>query len=93
MNRISILQEGVLPPSISVPRLWKDLNDKGCGWVVPLEDANGFRRALTDLNAMAPEGRERMRAAARAYAMAYVENPEIKESNLKMFREVMERGV
>jgi hypothetical protein len=73
--------------------LWKDLNDKGCGWVVPLEDANGFREALTDLNAMAPEGRGRMRAVARAYAMAYVENPEIKESNLKMFREVMERGV
>jgi glycosyltransferase involved in cell wall biosynthesis len=77
------------PPIISDRTPWKDLAEKGCGWVVPLEDANGFRQALTDLNAMAPEDRERMRAAARAYAMAYVENPEIKELNLKMFREVM----
>jgi hypothetical protein len=43
------------------------------------------------LNAMPPEGRERMRAAARAYARAYVENPAIKILNLKMFREVMGR--
>jgi len=80
------------PPIISDRTPWKDLTEKGCGWVVPLEDENGFRRALTDLNAMAPEGRERMRAAARAYAMAYVENPEIKELNLKTFREVVRLG-
>ena len=81
-----------MPPSISAPRLWKDLAAKGCGWVVALEDANGFRQALTDLNALAPEDRERMRTAARAYAMAYVENPEIKALNLKMFREVLNQN-
>jgi hypothetical protein len=41
------------------------------------------------LNAMPPEGRQRMRSAAVAYARAYVENPETKELNLKMFRKVM----
>lgn len=77
------------PPIISDRTPWKDLKEKGCGWVIPLKDKDGFRKALMDLNAMSPEDRERMRAAARAYAQAYVEDPEIKLLNLKMFWEVM----
>lgn len=63
------------------------------GMVVPLEDVTRFCAALEELHAMPEEKRARMRAAARAYARAYVENPEIKELNVKMFREAMGRHV
>jgi glycosyltransferase involved in cell wall biosynthesis len=80
------------PPIISDRTPWKDLKEKGCGWVVPLEDEDGFRQALLDLKAMAPEERQRMRAAARAYARSYIETPEVKALNLKMFREVLNQA-
>jgi len=78
------------PPIISDRTPWKDLGEQGCGWVVPLEHVEGFRQALMDLNAMAPEERERIGAAAQAYARAYIDNPEIKALNLKMFRDAVE---
>ena len=77
------------PPIISDRTPWKDLMERGCGWVVPLDDKDGFRKALTELNAMGPEDREQMRSAARQYARSYIANPETKEMNRKMFHEAM----
>lgn len=77
------------PPIISDRTPWKDLMERGCGWVIPLDDKDGFRKAVTELNAMGPEDRERMRSAARQYARSYIANLETKEMNRKMFQEVI----
>ncbi len=75
------------PPIISDRTPWKDLREKGCGWVVPLDDEDGYRKVLAELNGMTPAAREQMRTAARAYATSYAENATSPAMSLKMFRE------
>ena len=77
------------PPIISDRTPWKDLDEKKCGWVVALEDVDGFRTAIEQLNAMPEERLNEVRAAARRYAQAYAVNPKIRVANLEMFRGAM----
>lgn len=85
---LEALATGCLP-IISDRTPWRDLAERGCGWVMPLGEVDGFRLALSRLNAMPPDEREVMRSAARAYARAYVEDPRVRAANLTMLREAL----
>ena len=76
-------------PIISDRTPWRDLEAQGCGWVVPFDDEEGFRRVVTQLNAMNDGERGRMREAARKYALAYMDAPELVASTRKMFQDVL----
>lgn len=79
-------------PIISDRTPWHGLREKNCGWVVSLDDEEGFRRALVELHGMDPLQRERMRAAARAYARSHMKESRAVENSRQMFLEACGDG-
>ena len=54
-------------PVISDTTPWLDLDEKGCGYVCPLEDKQAYAKALDELAAMSEEDIKPMRDCCIAY--------------------------
>jgi glycosyltransferase involved in cell wall biosynthesis len=79
------------PVAVSDRTPFRDLHEHGAGWVLPVEDREGYHRALEACAAMGPEEHARMSDAARAYARRVIEDPAPVEQNRQLFRSVAAR--
>jgi glycosyltransferase involved in cell wall biosynthesis len=76
------------PVAVSDRTPFRDLKERGAGWVVPLEEPDRYRQALETCAAMGPEYHGRMSDAARSYARRVIEDPGPIELNRQLFRSV-----
>jgi glycosyltransferase involved in cell wall biosynthesis len=74
------------PVAVSDRTPFRDLQERGGGWVVPLEEPDRFREALETCAAMGPEEHARMSDAARSYARRVIEDRTAVEQNRELFR-------
>jgi glycosyltransferase involved in cell wall biosynthesis len=73
------------PVAVSDRTPFRDLEARGAGWVVPLEDPDRYRRALERCAAMGADEHARMSNAAREYARRVIEDPTPIEQNRRLF--------
>jgi glycosyltransferase involved in cell wall biosynthesis len=76
------------PVAVSDRTPFRDLEERGAGWVVPLEDSRRYRQALEACAAIDPDEHARMSDAARLYARRVIEDPAPIEQNRELFRGV-----
>jgi glycosyltransferase involved in cell wall biosynthesis len=74
------------PAIVSDRTPFRDLQERGAGWVLPLGQAGRYREALEACAAMGPEEHARMSEAARSYARRVIEDPTPVEQNRELFR-------
>ena len=75
------------PVIVSDRTPFRDLEERGAGWVVPIEEPHAYHRALESCTAMDAATHTRMRGAAREYARRIITDPEPIEQNRQLFRE------
>jgi glycosyltransferase involved in cell wall biosynthesis len=75
---------------------FRDLEERGAGWVIPLENVARYRAALEACAALSAEEHARMSAAAREYARRLITDPVAIDQNRQLFlhaaREIDARG-
>jgi glycosyltransferase involved in cell wall biosynthesis len=70
---------------------WRDLEQAGVGWDLPLENEQQFAQKIDEAARLAKEGRMPSRAKVRSYAHARVLDPEILSANRRLFRQAAAR--
>jgi glycosyltransferase involved in cell wall biosynthesis len=80
------------PVAVSDRTPFRDLEARGAGWVVPLEDPDRYRRALERCAAMGADEHARMSNAARDYARRVIEDPTPIEQNRRLFTAAASRA-
>lgn len=75
------------PVIVSDRTPFRDLEEHGAGWVVPIEQPEGYQRALALCAAMDAHTHGRMRDAAREYARRIITDPKPIEQNRQLFRD------
>lgn len=73
------------PVIISDQTPWRDLQEKGIGWDIPLDQPGQFIKAIETAAAMDQDSYIRMSQTAFEYAEAFTGNPEVLEANRKLF--------
>ena len=76
------------PVIVSDRTPFRDLEEHEAGWVVPLDEPEGFHRALATCAAMGPDEHARMSNAAREYARRVITDP----APIAQHRELFRRG-
>jgi glycosyltransferase involved in cell wall biosynthesis len=65
---------------------WRDLEDKGVGWDLPLSAADSFRSVIEKCAQMGTEEFARRSAAARAFALEIAHDENALQQNRQLFR-------
>lgn len=78
-----------LPILISDQTPWHDLQQRGVGWVLPLDHPEEFARVIDEVAAMRPEERNLMRKKAQAYALEKSEDASVLQANRALFMDVL----
>lgn len=78
-----------LPILISDQTPWHDLQQRGVGWVLPLDHPEEFTRVIDEVAAMRPEERDLMRKKAQAYALEKSEDASVLQANRALFMDVL----
>jgi glycosyltransferase involved in cell wall biosynthesis len=73
------------PVAVSDRTPFRDIEERGAGWVVPLEEPDRYRRALEACAAMTADEHARMSNAAREYARRVIMDPAPVEQNRRLF--------
>jgi glycosyltransferase involved in cell wall biosynthesis len=73
------------PVAVSDRMPFRDLEEHGAGWVIPLEEPERYRAALERCAAMGPEEHGRMSTAAREYARRIITDPAPIDQNRHLF--------
>lgn len=73
------------PVIISDQTPWRDLQENGIGWDIPLDQPDQFIKAIETAAAMDQDSYIRMSQTAFEYAEAFTGNPEVLEANRKLF--------
>ncbi|MDP4269189.1 MAG: glycosyltransferase family 4 protein [Bacteroidota bacterium] len=73
------------PVIISDMTPWKGLIDKNLGWDIPLNDPDGFVRAIETAAKMEQAVYQEWSSAASEYARIFCENPEVIAENRRLF--------
>jgi len=79
------LASGCLP-IISDRTPWRDLNDQGCGWVIPLENPEEYVAAIMELKMMSAQELLSRRLKATKYSYEFLSKSSAVEKNRNMFR-------
>ncbi len=77
--------QNACPVIISNQTPWRDLQEKGIGWDIPLNQPDLFIKAIETAAAMNHENYSKVSQAAFEFAKAFTENPEVLEANRKLF--------
>ncbi len=85
------LQAGC-PVVISDRTPWRNLEELGVGWDLPLGDVAAFTRALQHCADMAPDEFDRFRKRASAYGLAVGSDPGILNQNRQMLNAGLKNG-
>jgi glycosyltransferase involved in cell wall biosynthesis len=75
-----------LPVIISDQTPWQDLQDKGIGWVLPLNAPNLWNEVLETCVAMGQSEYARLSLSARKYAVKWIANPATREKTIQLFQ-------
>ena len=84
-----VIQEALtagLPMLISDQTPWRDLEQHGVGWALPLDDAFAFARIIDVVAAWTPEQAQAVREKARAYARGKANDTDVVRANLELFQ-------
>ncbi|MCH6201333.1 glycosyltransferase [Aquiflexum sp. LQ15W] len=73
------------PVIISDSTPWRGLREKGIGWDIPLNQPYQFVRAIETAVSMDQETYDKMSQAALSFAKEFAADPEVLESNRKLF--------
>jgi len=65
---------------------WRNLEEAGVGWDVPLDSEEEFAQRIDEAAKLAKEGRMPSRTNVKSYARARVNDPEILSANRRLFR-------
>lgn len=82
------LQAG-LPILISDQTPWRNLEDKGVGWDLPLDEEKEFVRRIEEVAEWSPESDHTWRSRACAYAANVANNSSVVEANRQLFLEAI----
>jgi glycosyltransferase involved in cell wall biosynthesis len=74
------------PILISDQTPWQGLEQKNCGWALPLDASGRFEQCLQQLINMDVSTWGRMSHNARQYAVEFCRDPQLVESNRRVFR-------
>jgi glycosyltransferase involved in cell wall biosynthesis len=74
------------PVLISDRTPWRELQDAGVGWDIPIDDTERFTTILQQCVDADDESYAAFRARAKEYAERFVANPEVVEANRKLFK-------
>jgi glycosyltransferase involved in cell wall biosynthesis len=74
-----------LPVLISDHTPWQDLEERGVGWALALEDENEFTKQIHHVSAWSAEKYQQTRSTARAYAVEKSTDKDVLESNRLLF--------
>jgi glycosyltransferase involved in cell wall biosynthesis len=74
-----------LPLLISDRTPWRDLEEKGIGWDLSLEDPEAWLRAVQACVYLSGERSAKMSSGARSFAVEWLRSPEIERSNIELF--------
>lgn len=78
------------PLLISDRTVWSDLEDRGAGWRIPLEDPDGYTRAIRECLEMTDEGFQAMAARARQYALDQIADPRYTQATANVLSRAMD---
>lgn len=78
------------PVLISDRTPWRNLEEKGVGWELPLERPESFTRVLQQCVEMDTEAHSRLSAQAREFGVNRSRAPEVVEQNLALFARALE---
>ena len=84
-----VIMEALLagcPVLISDQTPWRELEDKGIGWDLPLSEADSFRSIIEKCARMGTEEFARRSAAARAYALGIARDENALRQNRQLFQ-------
>ncbi len=81
------------PVLVSDTTPWRDLDQRGAGWVVPLDDIEAFRRVVEHVVAMDATEFAKVSRRAHEYGRMMAEDGSRVEANRRMFLDVLGRGV
>ena len=73
------------PVIISDQTPWRNLEEEGIGWDIPLDQPEQFIQAIEKAAAMTQEDYQKMSKAAFEFAKRFSEDPEVLEANRKLF--------
>ncbi|WP_052719310.1 glycosyltransferase [Halomonas sp. HG01] len=80
-----------LPVLISDQTPWRNLEEQGIGWDIPLSDPQCYVQAIENAHAMTVDDYSRFRNRVLAWAKDKFENPEAIEANKAMFEYVLKK--
>lgn len=80
------------PLLISDRTVWEDLDDKGVGWRVPLEDRAAYIAQIEKCIAMGPDEYSGMSRAARQYAHDWLSRKETDTANAAILHRALSRS-
>ena len=78
-----------VPVLISDQTPWHQLDSRGAGWEIPLDQPDRFRQALQQYDSMSLSERIRMHAAALSYGMAVSDDQQTLRDNVAMFHSLI----
>ena len=81
------------PVAVSNRMPFRDLQTHGAGWVIPVEDPEGFRAALEACAAMDADEHARMSDAAREFARRVIADPTPIEQNRRLFLDAAAQNI
>lgn len=81
---------GGCPVVLSDRTPWLEMESKGLGWGIPLEDKKKWKDVLQRCVDMNAEDYERMALRARQHAVAKLDSPEIINANYELFEKAIE---
>ena len=74
-----------LPVLISDKTPWRNLEEHGVGWDLPLDDPEKFRRIIEDESKVGNDVRAAQRSRAKQYAGRVASEEDVRSSNLALF--------
>jgi glycosyltransferase involved in cell wall biosynthesis len=77
------------PVLISDKTPWNDLGERGAGWVLPLDDRDGWKNAVQACVDMDADAYAHSAECARGYIVRYIEASGQLGRNLEMFRQAL----
>lgn len=78
-----------VPVLVSDQTPWRDLDQRGAGWVRPLNDARDFANVIDAYSNASPTERERFAKQAHEYARSVAESSASVEANKALFRKAL----
>lgn len=81
-----------LPLLIADTTPWRDLQRKGIGWDLPLNNLDGFSAAIDELAGMPADEHKAMRETVLAWAKNKFAQRDAVENNIAMFRYACDKG-